>query len=161
MSYNPDNFFNTSNGRSLAELSEHLSVPQSLVEAMENIRHMAVSEEDEILVEMRCIADYNGGEPLLFWAAFEDEKFCFSWDWIIDKKRFEKLKRFHNSDCLDIYNGEDGLMMECCSLKTADIDYALLFLTDYFQFFNPKAKAEDIATEITVNPEWHDAEDDE
>ena len=158
---NPDNLFNTSEGRFLTELPIDLQVPQSLREAVENIRQMVVSDEDEILVEMRSIGDSNGGEPLLFWAAFEGEKFCFSWDWITDGSRVEKLRRYHNSDCLDIYHGEDDLIMECCSLKTADIDYALLFLTDYFRFFNPKAKAEDIITEITVNPEWYDAEGDE
>ena len=150
---NSDNYFNTSRSPYLAEISEYLKVPVCLRNAVDTIRELEIKDGDEILVEMCCENNPDFNESVMFWAGFEGENFWFSCDWIIDQARFKSLKRYHNYGCFDIAELDDDMFIECCDLKTADIEYAMLFLTDYFQFLNPKVKTEDIQVDITLNPE--------
>lgn len=153
MKFNTDNLFNTSNGHILAILGDEIVVPPTLHDAVLRIKGMNITLDDNILVKMCCENNPDFNESVVFWAGFEGEKFWFSWDWIIDQARFKSLKRYHNYGCLDIAELDDDTIIECCNLKTADLEYAMLFLTDYFQFLNPKVKTEDIQVDITLNPE--------
>lgn len=154
MKFNTDNFFNTSTGQVLAILEDDIVVPQTLHDAVLRIKGMNIKSGDEILVEMFCENNPDFNESVMFWAGFEGEKFWFSWDWIYDSdERMINLKSYRNFKCLNWLDEDNGMKMECCSLKTADIDYALRFLTDYFLFLNPKVKPEDIQVDITLNPE--------
>ena len=154
MNYNPDNLFNTSNGHIIAILEDDIVVPQTLHDAVSRIKTMNIMPDDSILVEMYCANNPDFNESVMFWAGFESDKFWFDWDWIYDSdERMNNLKSYRNFQCLDWTDENDGMKMECCSLKTADIDYALRFLTDYFLFLNPMVKTEDILVDVTLNPE--------
>ena len=151
---NTDNFFNTSNGLILAILEDDIVVPQTLHDAVLRIEGMNITQDDSILVEMYCENNPDYMESIMFWAGFEEGKFWFYWSWIYDSDdKMNNLKSYRNFKCLDWSDWKDCRKMECCSLSTADIDYALRFLTDYFMFLNPKVKTEDILVDVTLNPE--------
>ena len=153
MNYNPDNLFNTSNRRIIAILEDDIVVPPTLHDAVLRVKEMNITSDDSILVEMYCENTPDFNESVMFWAGFEGDKFCFDWDWIVDEEKMKRLKDYHNFKCFGWLDEDDSMKMECCSLKTADIDYALRFLTDYFLFLNPKVKTEDILVDVTLSPE--------
>lgn len=83
---------------------------------------------------------------------------CVSFDYMIEKEKFERIKKYKNIAAMDFSNDDSGYVYNRTAFAYADLDFAALFLTDYTLFLNPEKTCEDIIATIDFGL-WDGRED--
>lgn len=137
-----------------------MEIPTSLIKAVNKVIELNISIFDEVMLEIYARNNENQSESVLVWAAYHpvSHELEIWWDWLIDETRKNKLRVFSRNEMIKYEQLPGGDTYEIAEIRSADVDYILKFIIDYYLFFNPQVTSDDICTDIHFNTAINEVE---